>query len=212
MDEEHLHDLYNILSDGILDEYDLQNMGPLYREKSVYILNNGRLDMDLEQGVKATNIENLINKYFTYVNEVTNDSKINEYIKSQIMHFYFVYIHPYFDVNGRTSRTLAMWYLLKKEAYPYIIFNRGISFKGSKYDKIIKEAKERCDLTKFLEMMLDTLKIELEKESEETSHEVDLKKLVTDFMKMENVTREMIVSLVDKITVSEDKKIKIYYK
>lgn len=53
---------------------------------------------------------------------------------------------------------------------------------------------------------------ELEKESEETSHEVDLKKLVTDFMKMENVTREMIVSLVDKITVSEDKKIKIYYK
>lgn len=164
MDEEHLHDLYNILSDGILDEYDLQNMGPLYREKSVYILNNGRLDMDLEQGVKATNIENLINKYFTYVNEVTNDSKINEYIKSQIMHFYFVYIHPYFDVNGRTSRTLAMWYLLKKEAYPYIIFNRGISFKGSKYDKIIKEVKEKCDLTKFLEMMLDTLKIELEKE------------------------------------------------
>lgn len=53
---------------------------------------------------------------------------------------------------------------------------------------------------------------ELEKEKEETSHEVDLKKLVTEFMKMENVTREMIVSLIDKITVSEDKKIKIYYK
>ena len=29
---------------------------------------------------------------------------------------------------------------------------------------------------------------------------------------MKNVTREMIVSLVDRITVTQDKKIKIYYK
>ena len=49
------------------------------------------------------------------------------------MHFYFVYIHPYFDVNGRTSRTLAMWYLLNEEAYPYIIFNRAINNNASNY-------------------------------------------------------------------------------
>ena len=59
---------------------------------------------------------------------------------------------------------MAMWYLLKKQAYPYIIFNRGISFKGSKYDKTIKEAKEKMDMSYFLKMMLETLKIELEKE------------------------------------------------
>lgn len=164
MDELHLKELYNILSENILDEYDLKNMGPLYRNKPVYILDNGRLDMDLEQGVKVENINTLINHYFNYITSNETSSNIDDYIKSQIMHFYFVYIHPYFDVNGRTSRTLSMWYLLKKEAYPYIIFNRGISFKGSKYDKIIKEAKETCDLSKFLEMMLDTLKIELEKE------------------------------------------------
>lgn len=53
---------------------------------------------------------------------------------------------------------------------------------------------------------------ELEKEKEETTHEIDLKKLVADFMSMKEVSREMIVSLVDRITVSEDKEIKIYYK
>ena len=77
------------------------------------------------------------------------------------------------------------------------------------------------DVSDFERMYKQTLdkKAELEnsikdfyKQMEESSHEVDLKKLVTDFVKMKEVTREMIVSLVDKITVSEDKEIKIYYK
>lgn len=164
IDAEHLHELYQILSENLLCEYDRENMGPLYRKKTVYILQNGRLDMDLAEGVYYQNIEKLMPYYFAFVNETCDLSQIDEYIKSQIMHFYFVYIHPYFDVNGRTSRTMAMWYLLKKQAYPYIIFNRGISFKGSKYDRVIKDAKESCDITYFLEMMLDTLKLELEKE------------------------------------------------
>ena len=164
MDAEHLHELYKILSENLLCKYDRENMGPLYRQKAVYILQNGRLDMDLSEGVDYQNIEKLMSYYFSYINDDDKRTKIDEYIKSQILHFYFVYIHPYFDVNGRTSRTMAMWYLLKKQAYPYIIFNRGISFKGSKYDKIIKDAKEKCDITYFLEMMLDTLKLELEKE------------------------------------------------
>lgn len=164
MDESHLHELYQILSEGLLSEYDLKNMGPLYREKPVYILQNGRLDMELAEGVYYENIEKLIKLYFEFVNSEAKNNQIEEYIKSQIMHFYFVYIHPYFDVNGRTSRTMSMWYLLKKEAYPFIIFNRGISFKGSKYDRVIKDAKESNDMTYFLLMMLETLKVELEKE------------------------------------------------
>lgn len=164
MDQYHLHELYQILSKNLLYEYDKANMGPLYRQKAVYILQNGRLDTDLSEGADYRNIEDLMSSYFDYVNNDSPKSQIDEYIKSQIMHFYFVYVHPYFDVNGRTSRTMSMWYLLKSKCYPYIIFNRGISFKGSKYDKIIKEAKERSDITYFLEMMLDTLKLELEKE------------------------------------------------
>lgn len=59
---------------------------------------------------------------------------------------------------------------------------------------------------------LEATIIELEKQKEETSREVDLKKEVTNFIKARKITREMIVSLVDKITVSEDKEVKIYYK
>ena len=165
MDDKHLKRLYNILSDGLLDSYDITHMGQNYREAPVYILDNGRLTGILDEGVNYQIIDKLIAKYFEFVNNYTlGNTQTDEYIKSQIMHFYFVYIHPYFDCNGRTSRTMSLWYLLKKKDYPYIIFNRGINFAGSKYDKIIKEAKETYDITYFLKLMLETVKIELEKE------------------------------------------------
>ena len=53
---------------------------------------------------------------------------------------------------------------------------------------------------------------ELKKHKDDTDKEVDLKKLVDKFISGEEVTREMLVSLIDKITVSENKEIKIYYK
>lgn len=37
-------------------------------------------------------------------------------------------------------------------------------------------------------------------------------KVVTDFVSMEDITREMFVQLVDKITLSEQKELTIYYK
>lgn len=165
MDSKHLKELYAILSDELLDEYSKYNMGDMYREARVFIFKNGRPSIDMDEGVKWQNIESLMNSYFRFVHANINPSSpTDEYIKSQIMHLYFVYVHPYFDVNGRTSRTMSLWYLLKQSAYPYIIFNRGISFKGTAYDQAVREATRKHDMTPFLLMMLDTLKVELEKE------------------------------------------------
>ena len=47
-------------------------------------------------------------------------------------------------------------------------------------------------------------------EKEDSS--VDINKLVKDFVNMKEITRTMMVSLIDRIEVSEDKKITIYYK
>lgn len=53
---------------------------------------------------------------------------------------------------------------------------------------------------------------DLEKEKDEVKNEVDLIKLTKEFISMKEINREMIVLLIDKITVSEDKEVKIYYK
>lgn len=93
---------------------------------------------------------------------------------------------------------------------------------NKKIDKLYEDRlNEVINVSDFERMYKQTLdkKAEIEKsikdfyaQMEETSNEVDLKKLVEKFINMEEVTREMLVSLVDRITISEEKEIKIYYK
>ena len=162
--EETLKKLYSILSKDLLEERDLKRMGEYYRTAPVYILKHGRLDIEPDEGVIASDIDKYMENYFNFLNKDIEGDITDEYIKSQILHYYFVYIHPYFDVNGRTSRTLSMWYLINKKSYPYIIFNRGISFKDSEYTKVIEDVRKFHDLSYFIDYMLTTVKIELEKE------------------------------------------------
>lgn len=159
-----VRELNRILSNGLLSEKDLAATGDYYRTGPVYILKNGRIDGDYSMGADVENIDRLMDCYFDFLAQDIDGDITDEYIKSQIMHYYFVYIHPYRDVNGRTSRTIAMWHLLNKECYPYIIFNRGISFKDREYDKVITDARTYGDLTFFIGYMLTTVKEELEKE------------------------------------------------
>ena len=164
IDKEHLKSLYGILSDGLLSLEDSTRMGEYYREAPVYILKSGRLDLVPDQGLSSDVIDYYMDKYFAFVDSSVEGTPTDYFIKSQIMHFYFVYIHPYFDVNGRTSRTLAMWYLLNEKAYPYIIFNRAINFASSNYDRTIRNSKERRDVSSFIKFMMENVKKELEKE------------------------------------------------
>ena len=164
INKESLRELYAILSKGLLDEYALNNMGQYYRNKPVYILWDGRLDILPIKGIDEGKVESYMDKLLDFTNNYEANTDIDNFIKSQIMHFYFVYIHPYFDVNGRTSRTLAMWHLLNEKAYPYIIFNRAISFNKRKYTYKLNDVRRRGDITLFLRYMLKEVLKEFEKE------------------------------------------------
>lgn len=52
----------------------------------------------------------------------------------------------------------------------------------------------------------------LEEQLEREDSSVDINKLVKDFVELKEITRTMMVSLIDRIEVSEDKEITIYYK
>lgn len=157
--------LYDILSKGLISEEDLKSMGKYYRKNPVYIYYSSHLTVPPDQGIDAELIDEYMDKLLRFLNNNSyNNSMTDSYIKSQIVHFYFVYIHPYYDVNGRASRTLSMWYLFEKEAYPYLIFNRGISLNKTLYYKIIRDVVKYSNLSFFLNYMLKTVKVELEKE------------------------------------------------
>ncbi len=165
INKESLKTLYSILSKDLLEEYDVNNMGKYYRNKPVYIYYSANLDVFPDMGMDSEYIDKYMNEYFEYVNSNNNLNTLTDYyIKSQVMHFQFVNIHPFFDINGRTARTVSMWYLLNNKVYPYIIFNRAISLSKTKYYKVIRKAKQTCNVTYFLKFMLDNVRIELEKE------------------------------------------------
>ena len=166
INKESIKELYKILSDGLLDAYSINNMGKYYREKPVYILKGDRLDVEPYQGMDEKYVEEYMDKLFKYINNDNNvsNNKIDYFIKSQIIHFYFVYIHPYFDINGRTSRTTSMWYLLNNKSYPYIIFNRSIAFNQRNYEPTIITTRKTGNITLFLKYILENVKTEFEKE------------------------------------------------
>ena len=116
--EDNVKKLYDILSKDLLCSRDKARMGARYRTAPVYILQGGRLDGSHDYGLDEEKVPDFMKEFFDYVNNGESFSSPTDYfIKSQIMHFYFVYIHPYFDINGRTSRTVAMWYLLNNQVY-----------------------------------------------------------------------------------------------
>ena len=163
--KETLKKLNSILSKGLLDDEDYKNMGEYYRKNPVYIYYSSDVTKSPDMGLDASLIEDKMDELLDFMNSYSfDDTKTMSYLKSQILHFYFVYIHPYYDVNGRTARTTSMWYLLNNNVYPYVIFNRGIQINKNEYYKIIRETKKYSDISLFLKYMMNTVLAELEKE------------------------------------------------
>ena len=165
INKENLKKLYSILSKNLLSNDDIKNMGEFYRNDPVYIFYSSNLEIPPDIGINEKEVEKYMEEYFNYINS-NNDlgCSTDYFIKSQIMHFQLAYIHPYYDINGRTARTTAMWYLLNNEVYPYIIFNRAISLNKKLYYRIIRDVKQYHNITFFTNYMLDNVKVELEKE------------------------------------------------
>lgn len=163
--KETLKELNLILSKGLLDDEDYKNMGEYYRKNPVYIYYSSDVTKRPDMGLDASLIEDKMDELLDFMNNYSfDDTKTMSYLKSQILHFYFVYIHPYYDVNGRTARTTSMWYLLNNNVYPYVIFNRGIQINKNEYYKIIRETKKYSNISLFLKYMMNTVLAELEKE------------------------------------------------
>lgn len=163
IDKDSLKELYAILSEGLLLEEDAIRMGKYYRKGPVYILKGRHIGDDMYSGKDADALDYYMDQFFSYVNSHEESDEMSNFIKSQIMHFYFVYLHPYFDINGRTSRTVAMWYLLNNSCYPYLVFNQAIAFDKQEYERVIIAGREHGDLTLFLKYMLTHVERELEK-------------------------------------------------
>lgn len=133
--------LYKLLSFESLKEEDLTNG---YRNDMVYISNH--------QGAPVELLDESMDSLFKFVNDNLSNKNI-ELLLPFIVHYYILYIHPFFDFNGRTARMCSIWlsFLLEKEYVIPTYLSEGINDDKTNYYKAIDDSRNsHNDLTYFL--------------------------------------------------------------
>lgn len=103
-------DIRGLFDDIISDEIDAKNQpdGKLFRRDSVDIVNHQ--DKIIHRGTLP---ESRIITELDQALEILNDEDLVLPIRVAIFHYYFGYIHPFYDGNGRTNRFISTAYLAK---------------------------------------------------------------------------------------------------
>jgi len=158
IDENSIRELWNIVVDGVCENIGV--IGTKYRDGEVYI---SSLDRVVHTPAAHAEIEFYMSSLFDFMNKEV----INSIYKSIIVHFYFVYIHPFCDGNGRTARILQNYCLYREgyEGVKKIRISQAINMHLGAYYKVLESAEKpvivdkqiMLDLTVFIDYMLDRI-------------------------------------------------------
>ncbi len=159
INKESIRTLYAIVSADELRKEERKGLGDYYRTTTEFMLNKKNFDL-IKIGAKPEEVEKYMDTLIDFIND---EDDIDDFIKSMIIHNYMVYIHPYPNINGRTSRLISTWHLIRNQKYPYILFNRIPSFYPIKYSNSIKSIYHHGNITPFLTFMLKETEKEIKK-------------------------------------------------
>lgn len=149
--KDNLLKLYKILSKGCLKEKDEIKEGHYYRDDEV--------EIDNYSGCPTNKVNECMDSLFEFINhEIKNGDSLDLFYLPHICHYYIVYIHPYFDYNGRTARMVSLWInlMVNNEIMPPLI-SEAINQNKNEYYKALRNSREaRNDITYFLIYILKT--------------------------------------------------------
>lgn len=119
----------------------------------------------IAKGINSNLIEDKMNELINFINETikmktTNVSKIVAlFIFNSLVHYQFLYIHPYYDGNGRMARIVSGWSNNKiSNIFNYIPISEVISYDKNNYYQAIQNVRDSyksIDATYFVEFIID---------------------------------------------------------
>ena len=153
---EEIRKIYDdIFKEDILKNPENELDGKLFRKNPVYI----------QDGIKkihsgALSEDTIISQLKDLI-QFMNFNNVNCLIKACITHYYFEYIHPFYDGNGRFGRFLFSIYLARKlDILTGLSLSYAIFLNKEKYLKLLLETSEskNCgELTFFIDGMLEII-------------------------------------------------------
>lgn len=150
--DELIIELHNIITFGTLEEGDITER---YRNDVVVLKDANH--REIYEAPEYERVEDLMSQLISYINE---DTKENVFVKASIIQFIFLYIHPFFDGNGRTARALSYMYLIKKgyDFFKFFSISYVVNeYKAQYYKSILKCEDEYSDLTYFIDFNIDMM-------------------------------------------------------
>ncbi len=140
--KDNLKKLYDLLSDKCLKEDDVLG-DSYYRNDVVYIADH--------QGCPYDKIESCMDSLFEFIDDCINTkNNINKLLIPFIAHYYILYVHPYFDYNGRTARMVQLWIFLLLDSMHTLYLSEAINDnKNAYYNALENTRNSRNDLSYF---------------------------------------------------------------
>lgn len=149
---EEVRDLYDELVSNEIEEKNKLD-GDLFRKGPVYVTGAEKI---YHTGVEPeTQIVSKLSKLIAFL-----DSDVPDLYKYAVFHYFFEYIHPFYDGNGRIGRYLVCSYLAKKlDALTALTFSYTINRNKQKYYKSFEETSNVLNKGEATFFCIDTLKI-----------------------------------------------------
>lgn len=151
--------IYDLLLDGEIDNDDLPD-GKIFRAGQCDILKKSGTQKVIHKGVLPES--KIIEKISEMINFLNDDLKGSLLIRIAIAHYYFGYIHPFYDGNGRCSRFISSMYLKQQfSSFTAISLSKGCNTKKNKYLEAFDATNKitnRGELNYFIESFLEILK------------------------------------------------------
>ncbi|OQB39947.1 MAG: Adenosine monophosphate-protein transferase SoFic [candidate division CPR1 bacterium ADurb.Bin160] len=171
IDEKTILDIYEIVKKDTLEE---ENISKGYRDGQNYV---SSMEQIIYNPPEAEEVKWMMSDLIQFINN-DDDKRIHTIIKALVIHFYFVYIHPFYDGNGRTARALTYMYLLKNGYQFFKFFSISSILKEyrTKYYKSIKNVEDYDnDVTYFILFNLEILEKSIRKVSNDFKNQYLLK-------------------------------------
>ena len=155
---EEIRKIYDeVFSEEIVINPENQLDGKLFRKGLVYVTDSSMKNVHL-----GDSNEELILKHIQNLIIFMNKKDINFLLKACIIHYYFEYIHPFYDGNGRFGRLIFSMYLAKKlDVFTGLSLSYAIFSEKEKYSKLFlntSNSKNFGEITFFLIGMLELIK------------------------------------------------------
>lgn len=139
--------LWKIVTDGVCDNIGIA--GDTFRTEVVTVGTHEAPEPEL--------LEYCMNQFFQFYHEQNIECA---YIKVAIVHFYFVYMHPFCDGNGRIARLLTSDFLIRSglENFRALTLSKTINETCQSYYQALENSENSFhDITPFIQYILKTV-------------------------------------------------------